>query len=379
MVGALARGLAGLGHSVTIVTTHTPGNFHDSAVDAGWPVEDLARGETRLKARVLRLASWLNENADVVLSNHSTESLCALPLLSPEMRFVAIQHSPSARSTSALAPFAPGFDAWVCVSPPMRDAAAPVCAADRLRTVPNGVPARALARPAPEAGVHLLFAGRLDQRSKRIYLLPDLCRLLLARGLPVHCHVAGDGPDAQGLRSRVAKRKLDSAFTFHGQLTTDQVADLMGRSSWLVLPSPSEGLPLAVIEAMSVGLPPVVSDIPTLRWLLGPHADALAAPSLSAEAFADALFRLERAPENVSALRSALHRRQREHFSEGAMVRAYDELLRELSGTEPARHRDIRLPRLLRLRQTRPYEALQRLRHRSNGRSAPAPSNGHPQ
>jgi glycosyltransferase involved in cell wall biosynthesis len=57
----------------------------------------------------------------------------------------------------------------------------------------------------------------------------------------------------------------------------------------LAFPSVKEGFGLAVLEAMSAGLPVVTSDLPVFREYLVPGRDALLAPVGDIDALADAL------------------------------------------------------------------------------------------
>jgi len=61
---------------------------------------------------------------------------------------------------------------------------------------------------------------------------------------------------------------VGQAMRFAGELDQAQMADVYARSDILLLTSETEGVPRVVLEAMSCGLPVVVSDIPQLRELV---------------------------------------------------------------------------------------------------------------
>jgi glycosyltransferase involved in cell wall biosynthesis len=113
---------------------------------------------------------------------------------------------------------------------------------------------------APGAPHRILFAGRLEA-VKRPWLLVEIALRLRRRRArdDFRFVVAGDGPEAAGLRRRVRSHKLEQSFEFLGH-----VADIMpelAACEVLVLPSKSEGIPLIVLEAFAASRPVVASAI----------------------------------------------------------------------------------------------------------------------
>ena len=93
---------------------------------------------------------------------------------------------------------------------------------------------------------------------------------------PAHLDIAGDGPVRADLEA-LAARTRRAGSTFHGRLPKDQLFDLLRRSSVAVVPSTwYENQPMAVLEAMAIGLPVIGTDLggipelidagPTGRW-----------------------------------------------------------------------------------------------------------------
>jgi glycosyltransferase involved in cell wall biosynthesis len=73
----------------------------------------------------------------------------------------------------------------------------------------------------------------------------------------------------------------------------------------LAFPSTKEGWGLAVLEAMSAGLPVVTSDLPVFREYLHPGRDALMVPVDDPPALAAALARVLDDPRLAARLRTA--------------------------------------------------------------------------
>lgn len=73
--------------------------------------------------------------------------------------------------------------------------------------------------------------------------------------------IAGTGEEEDRLKKKCHDLKLDDIVTFTGWIDGKKRGKLILESHLLVLPSYNEGLPMAVLEAMSFGLPIVATDV----------------------------------------------------------------------------------------------------------------------
>ena len=73
--------------------------------------------------------------------------------------------------------------------------------------------------------------------------------------------VAGTGSEEVLLKDKVKKSNLEDVVHFTGWVNGDEKALLYQESQAFVLPSYNEGLPVAVLEAISYGLPVISTDI----------------------------------------------------------------------------------------------------------------------
>ena len=145
------------------------------------------------------------------------------------------------------------------------------------------------------------------------HVLLEACARLVAAGVPVRCHLVGGGPLAARIRARIARLGLGAHVLLHGPLPRAAVLARMRAAHVLVQPSVQdragrrEGIPVALMEAMSCGLPVVASRISGVPELVEHERSGLLAPPGDARALAEALTRLHRSPR----LRARLGRRAR--------------------------------------------------------------------
>ncbi len=99
----------------------------------------------------------------------------------------------------------------------------------------------------------LLFMGFIGQR-KGIYDLVEAVALLKARGVDgFHISIGGNG-EIDKLKALISERGLSQYINVIGWVTGEQKYQLLKESDILLLPSHNEGLPIAILEALSAGL-----------------------------------------------------------------------------------------------------------------------------
>ncbi len=119
-----------------------------------------------------------------------------------------------------------------------------------------------LPEPADRTGrsgdVRLLFVGRLI-RTKGAR---DAIRALgMARDLPLVLDIVGDGFDRAACETLTAELGLAGQVRFHGRVPREQVSEFYRAADVFVFPSYREPGGNVVFEAMSYGLPLIVSDL----------------------------------------------------------------------------------------------------------------------
>ncbi len=214
----------------------------------------------------------------------------------------------------------------------------------RIVEVPNSVelPAEAASQPKPPGGpFRLLFTGRLSTE-KSLETLVDAAGLLASRGHEVVVELVGD-PDPErdaepGLRARAEDlherhgRALEIRFRGFRQ----DVERFYREADAFVLPSRSEGMSNALLEALAFGVPCVVSDIPENRAVVDDGRTGLVFRRGSPDALAERLARLLRSRDRESGdlvrrLATGGRREAERRFSVDAVVDALEEIYAELA------------------------------------------------
>lgn len=101
--------------------------------------------------------------------------------------------------------------------------------------------------------------GKVDLAYKGYRSAIKAISILQARGINVQYQIVGPG-NQDSLTELVEKLKIESSVSFLGKLSTEEIELWMSQVDLYIQPSLSEGLPRSVIEAMSQGLPVLLSD-----------------------------------------------------------------------------------------------------------------------
>jgi glycosyltransferase involved in cell wall biosynthesis len=155
-------------------------------------------------------------------------------------------------------------------------------------------------RPAPVLDGPILFVGTLEPRKNAGTLLDAYARLRSFVPTAPRLALAGHAPEsAEGLLRRISEPPLAGHVEHLGYVSGTQRQDLYRGASMLVLPSLLEGFGLPVLEAMTAGVPVIVSDRGALPEVAGNAGQIV--PAEDAEALASAMAAYLRDPGMAAA------------------------------------------------------------------------------
>jgi glycosyltransferase involved in cell wall biosynthesis len=142
----------------------------------------------------------------------------------------------------------------------------------------------------------VLFLTVANLRPEKGYdVLLAAAKTIADGGLPIRFAAVGRGPLRDELHVRHAALGLGDRFTFLGQ--RDDVLRLLAGADAFVLASHHEGLPVALMEATSVGLPIVASRVGGIPQVLRDESEGILVPPGEPAALAQAIARVASDPE----------------------------------------------------------------------------------
>jgi glycosyltransferase involved in cell wall biosynthesis len=180
----------------------------------------------------------------------------------------------------------------------------------------------------PKDGFTLVYVGRLEP-VKNHQLLLNALRIALSSMPDLRLWMVGDGSERNTLESLAVELGITTQVTFWGQQL--DVAPFFSAADAFIMSSRSEGLPMSLLQAFSLGLPAIVTDVGGMAEVVRLAQAGLTVPVADPAEMAAAILRLAN---------STVERRQ---FSENAssvfqsrftletMVDAYMDLYRNTS------------------------------------------------
>jgi len=335
------------GRRSLVACLDAPGALAERARRAGAEVVRLPRRRGADPALVLRLARWLRRERVGVLHTHSLDPLCYGALAAFLARVpvrVHTQHNVMLAGYGAAERLKFSLGARACttmvsVSDEVDRLVGAAGVPARKRAVvrngvdPEGPPApRAPRARREETGPVVGTVARLAPEKDQHRLLEAFA--LLRREHPgARLVLAGDGPLRAELEARARELSIDPAVTFLG--FRERVADVLSGLDIFALSSRTEGVPLALLEAMAAGLPVVATAVGGVPEVVVDGESGLLVPPADAEALAGALGRLARDRPLAERLGAAARRRVRERFSLAATARVYARLYDQVPAAGP--------------------------------------------
>jgi glycosyltransferase involved in cell wall biosynthesis len=145
--------------------------------------------------------------------------------------------------------------------------------------------------------------------------------------------LVGDGPLRGALERQAAAVGLSGAVEFTGVRL--DARDLIARASVMLVTSRSEGLSVAVLEALAAGVPVVATDVSGMRELLDGGA-GIVVPDASAGALAEPTVALLRVPARCARMGEIGRRLLTQRYAPARMVGEYLQLADRLAAAQSA-------------------------------------------
>jgi glycosyltransferase involved in cell wall biosynthesis len=213
---------------------------------------------------------------------------------------------------------------------------------EHMTVIPNGIPLGARHDSDKEStraelgvsarDVLVLSVGRLVYQKGHEYLVQAMDGL--RRELPhIKAVICGEGPLRRQLQSQIDRLGLGGVVTLLGnRLDIDR---FLGSADVFVLPSRWEGLPVALLEAMDVGLPVVATRVEGVEEVVQEETHGLLVPPEDARALGESIRRLVFDADLRQRMSLGARARIREAYTIDIMCEKYLSLMRNLLAQRP--------------------------------------------
>lgn len=327
------------------------GSLHHCLAENGWPVHSLGmRGLTTALSGLRRLRALLvGFEPDIVHTHLSHASLvgAVAAVLHPRTLLIQTRHY-----TDYIARFRPRrvfADAWAARRSDHIIAVSDAAKAqlvtregvrsERVSVVENGVDwgllaaldhrdgRRRLDALGASSGFTIGCAASFNSHKGHSHLLQAMA-IVRARHPEACLVLLGTGPEESVARAEAERLGLSRCVHFLGHRADAHA--LMAGLDLYVQPSVTEGFGLAVLEAMAMRLPVVVTAVGGMLKTVEPERSGLRVPPADPQAMADAIVMLVKDRARADALGTAASERIRRLYSIGRMVESYDEVYRSV-------------------------------------------------
>ncbi|MEQ1631475.1 MAG: glycosyltransferase, partial [Planctomycetota bacterium] len=214
---------------------------------------------------------------------------------------------------------------------------------DKILVKPNGVDGARwpVIERSPRTGAGrfaVVSLSRIEPKKGLVHLV-EAVAILRGKGLDVVAHVIGAvDPEipaslvaGEELERRIAEKGLRDHVILHGMKLQEQIRPILAEARAFVAPyvelptGDKDGIPTAMLEAMSTGLPVVATDASSIREVLDDGVQGFLVKQGDSKALAAAIERLVLEPETEQRMAKAARARFAERFD----VRKTEPILHE--------------------------------------------------
>ena len=177
----------------------------------------------------------------------------------------------------------------------------------------------------------ILNVGRLQPVKNHAFLILA-CRALKSSGLQFRCSIAGEGEERSRLENLIRALGLDDEVELLGHVPREQLASLYAQADLVVLTSRSEGIPVTLMEAMSMEKLVLAPDITGIPELVKDGKTGFLYKPNSVEDFLHKLHFILQVGSSLGGIRQAARRQVEHDFNCSLNLKAFALLFLERLG-----------------------------------------------
>lgn len=187
----------------------------------------------------------------------------------------------------------------------------------------------------PDDAKVILFVCRIHPQ-KRPYLMIEIAKRLIERDKSIYFLVVGEGPNLAGIKGKARDYKLSSNMIFYDN--QDDLRPFYKDSDIMLLCSIKEGISITTLEACSMGVPVVSSDVGGQAEVIDGHVGAILPMLQDEEAdfdsrtfeeqeinqYVTAIENIFADPEKLSEMKIQCRNKIEEKFSTSIMISKFE-------------------------------------------------------
>jgi len=206
-------------------------------------------------------------------------------------------------------------------------------AEERIERIDNGidverfanVPAERRQRAQRIDGTRIGFVGRLAPEKGLVYLL-TAAQSVVRQYPRVRFHLVGDGPDLPQLKALTKQLEIEDNIIFAGY--SKDIRNALVEFDVFVLPSTTEGMPMALLEAMAAGTPVIASRVGAIPTIVIPNQTGLLVEPGDVRSLEAALLQYLRDPAFAGKMGASAAEMVHSRYSSAKMAQSYLDVYR---------------------------------------------------
>lgn len=341
------------GHDVDFIETLEKGRWSQAFNDEGYNVIHIIPNPLFSRIHHAKRIAKILKDFDLVILNDSPHAQSILGLLPENTVAIPVLHlSLNSMLHNAVANNS-NWDAVSTVSPAVRESLIYYgIDAKRVFCIPNGI---MVPKEWPKKDhdflqsdkIRVIYIGSVNHFHKGVLYLPGIIKKTIASGAEIIVEVVGDGPDMFKLKKDFSAIKKSGNIVFHGPLPNNKTMEILEDADVLIMPSHFEGLPIILLEAMSLGVVPLATRLPGCTdFVVENGINGLLLGKGNEKGFADAISNLAKNRSSLRSLSKSAWETVHNRFSYNQTGAAYLDLAekclqRRILGRIPPRSRKI--------------------------------------
>ncbi|RIW12233.1 glycosyltransferase [Algoriphagus lacus] len=105
--------------------------------------------------------------------------------------------------------------------------------------------------------LRILNVGRLMPQKNQLFLVESI-----SPDMNVKLSIVGEGPEEQKLRAKIKEKGIEAQVELLGKRDHSEILKMLSETHFFAMPSLFEGMSIALLEAIVLGVNTVVSDVP---------------------------------------------------------------------------------------------------------------------